>query len=419
MNLSRYRMRLLKEGGWSAAGKIISAVGTLIGVRLLTEFVHKEDYGKVGLLVAAITLGMNLFASPLTSAAQRFHSDLKLSGQVMLLRHTIISLLKWPVILLAGIFILLGFFVDSVSWPVFLILAFLLVFQVFINLEISFLTAARRQKEVALLSISESWLKPGLAVLMILVLGTSPFSILLGYSIATGGVLLFFYLLPIQVEGIDGAKESLYSDKKLTKDIIHYSLPLVPLALVAWVTSLSDRYIIGGISGIGQVGIYAAGYGLINMPFLTIEGIIGQTLRPAYFQSVSSRDRVAEKKILKTQIVMTVTICGLGILAVCVLKNILVLLLLADEYREVAVLLPWIALGIGFQVIAHIYEGVLMAYKKTLRLLAVHTVGAVICIVSVFLLCSKYGLYGAAIACPLYYLSMVIASIAFTLKLTK
>lgn len=418
MHFSYHPKKLLKEGQWSAFGKILSALGTLLGVRLLTEFVNKEAYGQISLLIGAMTLGVCLFASPLTSAAQRFHSELAMTGNISLLRKTIISLLRWPIILLAGTTLLLAFFIKSIPWSVFLALAFLLVFQILRNMEVSFLTAARRQKEVALISISESWFKPGLAVLIIFVLGSSSLSILLGYSIATGGTLLIFYLLPVKVEGAYDRKDVLQPDKMLKKNIIHYSLPLIPLALVAWVSSLSDRYIIGSISGVGQVGIYAAGYGLISMPFLMVEGIVGQTLRPAYFQALSSNDSINEKKILKTQLIATVTVCGLGVLAVCFLKNILVWILLAEEYRQVAVLLPWIALGIGFQVIAHIYEGVLMAHKKTLKLLAVHTIGAVVSIVSVFLLCSKYGLYGAAIACPIYYLSMLIAGIVFTLKLT-
>jgi O-antigen/teichoic acid export membrane protein len=413
------KKNLLNEAAWSLSGKIISALGTLVGVRLLTEYVHKEIYGKVGLLVAAMTLGMNLFASPITSAAQRFYSDQALRGQVPLLRNTLISLLKWPTVILGTAILLLMFFARSIPDSVLLTLAFLLVFQVIYNLEVSLLTAARRQKEVAFLGISQTWLKPGFAVLAIIVLGVSPFSILLGYSIATGGILLLFYLLPVQVEGVSRSSKPLKPDRNLVNNIFRYSFPLMPLALVSWTSSLSDRYIIGGTLGLGQVGIYAAGYGLISMPFLMVEGIIGQTLRPAYFQSVSSIDSITGKKILRYHLIMTVGICGIGVLAVCFFKNLLAQLFLAKEYREATILLPWIAVGISFQVISQIFEGVLIAYKKTLRLLMVHSLGAVISVVSVFLLCSRFGLPGAAMACPLYYLSMVVAGIALTSKLIK
>ena len=413
------KKNLLNEAAWSLTGKIISALGTLVGVRLLTEYARKEIYGKVGLLVAAMTLGMNLFASPLTSAAQRFYSDQALRGQVPLLRNTLISLLKWPAVILGTTILLLMFFARSIPDSVLLTLAFLLVFQVIYNLEVSLLTAARRQKEVAFLGLSQTWLKPGFAVLAIILLGVSPFSILLGYSIATGGILLLFYLLPVQVEGVSRPSKPLKPDRNLVNNIFRYSFPLMPLALVSWITSLSDRYIIGGTLGLGQVGIYTAGYGLISMPFLMVEGIIGQTLRPAYFQSVSSIDSITEKKILRYHLITTVGICVIGVLAVCFFKNLIAQLFLAKEYREAAILLPWIAVGISFQVISQIFEGVLIAYKKTLRLLMVHSLGAVISVVSVFLLCSRFGLSGAAVACPLYYLSMVVAGIALTSKLIK
>jgi len=422
MNFSSFSRRLLKEAAWSGFGKIAAALGMLVGIRLLTETVPKEVYGTVSLLIGLITLGNNLFAAPLLQAAQRFHSEVALYDGVPQLRGTIVGMLKWTVGTIAFLILVVGGIYThftSLSFLIFLLLAAFLSLQVIRNLEISLFTAARRQKAVAIWSVSEAWLKPAIAVLIIVVFGASSFSILLGYSIATGAILLLFYLLPIRVEGMSGSNEPLHTDKNLVNGICRYALPLVPLALVAWTSSLSDRYIIGGILGIGQVGIYAAGYGLISMPFLIVEGIIGQTLRPAYFQSVSSKDRVIEKKILRTQIVTTLVICGLGVLAVCFLKNILAVLLLAEEYRKVGALLPWIAVGIGFQVISQIYEGVLLAYKKTLGLLIVHTVGAVISIISVFLLCSRFGLFGAAIACPVYYLSMLITGIALTSKLIK
>jgi O-antigen/teichoic acid export membrane protein len=287
------------------------------------------------------------------------------------------------------------------------------------NLEIGFLTAARHQKEVAIWSISEAWLKPALAVLLILLLGDTPQSVLLGYFIALGIILLRFHLFPSSVEGRNNSKIPIEKDIELVKNIRCYAIPLVPMALVAWISSLSDRYIISGTLGIGPVGIYAAGYGLISMPFIMVGDIIGHTLRPPYYQAVSAGNIELSKKLLKTQLFTTVLICGFGVIAVFCLRNFIAALLLAEEYRSAVSLMPWIAAGITFQVITQIFEGVLIALKRTGFLLLVHSLGAALCIVSVYIFIHRFDLIGAAMACPLYYLGMLIIAIALSIIATK
>ena len=411
-NLSFAPKIILREGAWSAFGKITTALGALIGVRFLTEFVPKEVYGKISLLIGIVTLGSNLFASPLISAAQRFHPEMALSGKVQQLRRTIVGILKWAVGTLAGLILLGGLFVrfGTMSYLVFVALAGFLVVLVCRNLEIGFLTAARRQKEVALWSSSEAWLKPAFAVLLVILLGDSPQSVLLGYFAAIGGVLLCFHLLPVPVEGRGNPKVPSETDTELTAKIRRYAMPLVPLALVAWVSSLSDRYIISGMLGVGQVGIYAAGYGLMSMPFLMAGGIIGQTLRPPYYQAISAGNITLAEKLLRTQLAITALICGAGVVAVFFLRNIIATLLLAKEYRSAVSLMTYIAAGITLQVISQIFEGILIAYKRTGFLLIIHSFGAIVCVLSVYFLIRRFNLIGAAMACPIYYLSMLMLS---------
>ena len=285
-----------------------------------------------------------------------------------------------------------------------------MIVQVMRNLEVGLLAAARRQKECAIWSALEAWLKPAIAVMFAIIFGATIQSVLLGYFIVVAGILFCFYMLPIQVEGVSDSKVYFESGTKLLNDIRKYSLPLVPLAVVAWIGSLGDRYIIGSLLGMDDVGIFSACYGLIGVPFLMIGAIIGQTLRPAYFQMLSTKNKIAEKRIFNTRLITTTLICAFGIVAICLLKNLIASLLLAKEYRNATLLMPWIAVGISFQVIGQIFEDVLLAYKRTGTLFLIHSIGAAICIASVYLLIKQFGLIGAAAACPVYYLSMLLIS---------
>ena len=411
-NLSFAPKIILKEGAWSAFGKITTALGALIGVRLLTEFVPKEIYGKISLLIGIATLGSNLFASPLLQAAQRFHPEMALSGNVPQLRRTIVGILKWTVGILASLILLGGLFFrpGTLSYWVFVALAAFIVVQVMRNLEVGFLTAARRQKEVAIWDTVEAWVKPVNAVLLVILLGATPQSVLSGYFIAVGGILLCFNLLPIKAEGKNLIKKHGQLDSKLPDNIRSYAMPLIPLAIVGWIISLSDRYIIGGLLGMADVGIYAASYGLISMPFLITSGAVSQALRPMYFQSVSTDNKSLEKKMFLIWLTAMSFLCLVGVIAVYYFRHWIAVCLLAREYRSGTLLMPWIAAGIGFQVISQIFENILFAYKRTGFVLLVHSAGAIICVVSVVCLISRFGLVGAAVACPVYYSSMLIIS---------
>lgn len=419
-DLSSFKINLLRQGAWTSFGKVIASLGTLIGVRLLTEVVSKEVYGIVSLLLGLMTLGSNLFVAPFMLTAQRLHSEKALAGEVARLRYTTVGILRWTVITLVVIILTGGAFYsryNSMSYLVFPVLSAFLVVQVMRILETTLFVAARRQKEAAIWDMAEAWAMPALAILTVLLVGVCPESILFGYLIAAGGILFCFFLLPVKGEGKDTTKKIYPPDKRLMKDIWNYAIPLIPLAIVGWINTLSDRYIIGGLLGTGEVGIYAATYGLIGTPFLIVGSTINQTLRPLYFQTVSAGSKVLEKKILFVWITITVIVCAFGVMAIYYLRYWIARLLLAEEYRSGTVLMPWIAAGIGFQVIAQVFEGLLFAYKRTRIILLIHSIGAVVCLLSVYLMLKQYGLIGAAQACPIYYFTMVILGMLLVQRL--
>ena len=412
------KKNLLNEATWSLFGKIVAALGTLVGVRLITEIVPNKTYGTISLLVGAVIFGNNLLAAPLTQAAQRFYSEASLSGKLPSLRKTISISLKLIVALFLIIILSTGavyIHYSSISYYIFLVLAGFMVVQIFKSFEITFLVAARRQKEVAIWEVIETWAKPLCACLLAVLVSATARSVIAGYFLAVGLILAGYYLLPINVEGFSNVKDDARFDKKLLSEIIIYALPLVPLAFICWIIALGDRYIIGSVLGMKQVGIYSAAYGLISMPFLIIGSAVNQTFRPAYLQAVSAKNLPLEKKLLFNWLIIIILICMVGVGLTWLLKHLIALCFLAAEYRYGAVLMPWIALGIAFQVIAHVFESMLLAYKKTKYILFEQLIGAVVCILSVIVLVRSSGLIGAAFACPIYFFSMLIFSFLFVL----
>ena len=48
--------------------------------------------------------------------------------------------------------------------------------------------------------------------------------------------------------------------KPILKEMLKYSLPMMPTTVIWWITNVSDRFIVTAISGSGENGLYSAAY---------------------------------------------------------------------------------------------------------------------------------------------------------------
>jgi len=106
---------------------------------------------------------------------------------------------------------------------------------------------------------------------MVLLFGATSISVLSGYLIATILILTFLYILPIHRVGTEQANTPPINIATFKQDIWQYALPLIPLAIVGWISTFSDRYIIGALVNVEQVGIYAVAYSLMSLPFTMVQ----------------------------------------------------------------------------------------------------------------------------------------------------
>ena len=422
VNLSSFKKRLLGDGIWVFSGQAAAAVVTLAGVRLLTEFIPPKIYGSVALMIGLAVLFNSFLCAPFLQAAYRFYSEALCTGDIPVLRRTIYGLLSKSVTALVVTILLGGIIYCSfrdVPYTAVVVLAGLLVVEIYRQLELSFLGAARRQRAVALWQTAEAFCRPSFAILAVVLLGVTSGSVLLGYVAATGGILLCMHLLPFKLEGIDNSNATGKVDEHLKKEIRRYALPLMPLALVGWVSSLSDRYIIGILLGYEQVGIYSAAYGLINRAVLLACGIITLTLLPVYNQAVSEQNSYVEAKVFRMWIVITTTITAFSVMGVFFFKKWIALLFLAEQYRSSAVLMPWFAAGFAGYGLACVFEGYLYAHKHTKALVLGHSIVAVTSIAVVIPMVIFWRLKGAAIGCTIYFMVHLIVMVCLTQYLER
>jgi len=392
------KRHFLNQLSWAAFGQIATAIGLLVGIRFLTEYVPPDVYGNVTLLLGVTSFVYSLYSLPLFQATIRFFPDAQISDKVSLLRYTIFKLANTAMVCTSIMFVIGGLaysFFTGGGWWLGALLAAIVVVDVIKILETGLLNAARKQREFAFWNAAEIWGRPLCAVILANCFHVSASLILIGYFSASALILCCFSrrVQPERERSFAGNDRH----RIMLEDIYRYALPLAPSALVSGINAFSDRYIIGGFMGFEQVGIYAAASSLMLRPFVIACAIVEQSVRPIYFDSVASDD-TRSKDIFSKWILVALSICVVGIIIVAVFRHEIVRIVLAPKYRSIADLLPWLALGYACYSICFIYENVFYAYKKTKIILKINILIAIITVLITIIMTYKYRLFGAALS---------------------
>lgn len=419
--LSAKRLEILRGGTWVVFGQATVGVATVLGTRILTGLANPAVFGTLSLLLGVSALGQSLFALPFLHAAIRFFPDLSRRDHLGSLRFVLRRYLTWSSFSLAGLFLVLGVSSSFTKlhityWSV-VLLAGLLVVEVWRGGETSLLAAAGRQREYSLWNSVDAILRPSLAVAAIVLIGSTPEAILLGYLVAVVCSCSFFSILFRAPSS--GRRGDISDESRLSKAILSYAGPLIPLGLMSWISNLGSRYVIGAMLGTAPVGMYSATFGLVSAPFLQIQGMVELTLRPAYYEAVSRGEDLREASIIRFWLATVAILCFVTVVLIFVFREGLATLLLAKEYREGADLMPWVAGGYAMLAISYVFARKCYAYGKTGWVVLIEFIGAFSTIVSAIPLVHFLGIKGVAIAVPIAFAMQLLASIVAYRLLTK
>ena len=166
----------LKEAGWVSAGQILAFLGGLAGIKLLTNLMPPENYGELalGLSLAGIS---NLFLfGPLGQVALRFYSACRDRGNIDGYTRVLIRMHGQATLLLAVICLPISLAVGmGFGWNWAWLFGLALLFGIFSGLQgslSSLLNALRDRKMGAFTQGLDTWLRLGLAAVLVAWVGS-------------------------------------------------------------------------------------------------------------------------------------------------------------------------------------------------------------------------------------------------------
>ena len=195
------------------------------------------------------------------------------------------------------------------------------------------------------------------------------------------------------------------------REMLAYSIPMIPTTVFWWITSVSDRYMVTAYLGVDANGIYAVSY---KMP--TILSLVSSIFMEAWqFSAVSEAQgsrrehiRFFSKVWCSFQSVMF--LAGACIIAFAVPE---IHVLTTEQYYGAWLYVPVLGMAMVFSAFVSYLGSVYMVEKCSKRTFVTSMIGALLNIALNFLLIpSKLGVQGAAIAtCASYFVVFVIRAV--------
>nr|WP_274955240.1 polysaccharide biosynthesis C-terminal domain-containing protein [Bifidobacterium crudilactis] len=254
--------------------------------------------------------------------------------------------------------------------------------------------ALNKIKLIAGISIISSTIMGGAAAVFIAVLdwGVQGYwgSLIIGY-----GFSVFCYLFPgkiylqIQLHLRDSGQLFIISKKML-----RYCLPLVPDALLWWMSTSINRFFITGMLGVAATGLFAAAGKIPNI-LAAAYGLFSRAWQLSAYQEYGSKEAAHFFGTVFKSLNAVLTVC---ISALIILSPMLASILFQRQFYSAWTLAPLLLVAVYFSQLSSFYSTVYAASMRTSLIMKTTVVGAILCAGLTWLLIPKLGLQGASLA---------------------
>lgn len=202
-------------------------------------------------------------------------------------------------------------------------------------------------------------------------------------------------------------------DAGLFRQMMRFALPLVPMTLMMWVLSLSDRYVLLQCKGDAEVGLYGIGLRFTNLMNVVISAV---SVAYTTFAFSSREDENAKRQYYYIYNIESFLLIGIAF-TVGLFGREIVQMMTAESYARSYLTLRDLMFSQAFYAMASIVGyGIYFAKKSGYSLIAV-SAGAVLNLGLNLLLIPRYGMTAAALTTLLGYALHYFLTLHFSEKL--
>lgn len=388
---------------------VIQRFLAFILVPLYTNTFPPSEFGIISNLFAYIAILNVFFSIGFESGYFKFASTLEIGDKKENFSLPFFSVFINSLILSSIIFFLPYqiaplFQLDAAHAPLLRYAALILFFDAVVLIPFANLRLHRRAKQFGLLKVISITINISLNIILIFVLKWGIEAVFISNAIASGVTFLIF--IPLILKNI-----SFTFNKELYKEMLKFSLPIIPAGIGASFVQVIDRPILTYLTDDTTVGIYQANYrlGILMMLFVSIYEF---AWRPFFLQT--AKEANAKQIFSKIMTLFIFAMCILFLFLSFYLENIIKIplpfrgYLIGQSYWSGISIVPIVLAGyLMYGIYVNLMAGIYIE-KKTKYLPLITGIGAAVNVAVNFLLIPKLGMTGAAYATLVSYFAMMV-----------
>ena len=398
---------------------LIFSLRGLILIPILTKTLGADAYGIWSVIMVTISLLSPLALLGLTSAMIRFLAAEKDKRSIQEGFYSVIFIVFFAGLIISLIVFLLAdsfaitILKDISAAPLIKIASVVILLQALDLASLEFFRAFGRMKKYSGLMLLQTVAEVGFVAYFVLA-GFGLFGAVVSLVISRGIVLLIGASYIFKEIGFRLPK--FYG----LEDYLKFGLPLVPTAMLGWITSSSDRYLIGFFSSSQMVGIYSAAYNIGMMI-----GFFGAPLQIILFPTISKLYEEGKEQEMKTYLAYSLKYFLLftipSLFGLCILSRQILLIMTRPEFvAQGLLILPIVAVGaLFFGLYGAIFAWILIVAKRTRLIFILVSFSALINLFLNILFIPVYGIIAAAITTLIAYFILFSMTFYFSQKCIK
>ena len=393
MNRSKYLFKNILLLGLNSIG---TRVIVFFLVPLYTNVLTTREYGIVDLFTTILVVMIPITTLNIGEAVMRFSMDKDAPlDDISRIANLFIIL---SIVLCISIYPIVSFFPELEPYKnyLFLYAAADSVYQT----AVYNLRGREQLSDFALSNIIQTLLIALLNIFFLLILKIGLQGYFLAYAIANliGATYAF-----VRGKLYRGFKK-LHINKELAREMLKYSIVLVPNSFMWWIMNSADRIMVTSMVGLSQNGIYGVSYKIPTI-MSTMAGVFNQAWNYTAVKESTSKDKDEINNYVFDKLVRIVIILVAFIL---VIPKPFMSLYVSSEFFVAWKFVPPLLIGFGFMTIGTFLSSAYTVYKDSKGFLISGSIGAIVNIALNFLLIPLIDTMGAAIATCLSYIAVFI-----------
>lgn len=404
--LSIYK-KLLENSVIFAIGNLGSKLISILLVPLYTYYLTTNEYGTVDIITTTTSLLLPILTLSIYDAVLRFTMDKKYDQDSVITNGIFITI----VCLIVLIFIypiLSRFNVMDGMLSHFIIILILQAFQSI------FSQFVRSIGEVRIFAYNGLLMTLVNAIMNIILLVWFPMGIS-GYLISiiiSNFVSILYLFFKAKIHQFISIRKI---NKELAKNMLIYSIPLMPNSFMWWITNASNRYFIKYFVGVGANGLFAVANKIPSLLSI-LNNIFFQAWQMSAIEEFESKDK---SKFYSTVFKYFSMVMFIGASLIIVILKISMKFIVAPEFYTSWQYVPFLLLGVIFSSFSSFLGTNYIAAQQTRGIFRTSIYAALISFILNLILMPIIGTYGAGISTTASFFTMWIVRTRDTQRFIK